>query len=100
MAPNKRAKYYCKYNREWCKTFPYVSKISLGIGYFKCTYCKADVSITGGGKNDVTRHAKVEKHKVAERALKQSFKITDAFPSGDALVSKASSDFFVCCSSR
>jgi len=43
--------------------FPGMKKSMLGNQHALCTVCRADINISHGGANDITKHMKSDKHK-------------------------------------
>lgn len=60
---SKKAKYACRYNKDWEKKFTFVTPVKHDINSVHCTLCKKTFSIAAGGLNDITRHSHCKKHK-------------------------------------
>ena len=86
--PRLRAKRPCKSNKEWLKTFEFIQESSLGQHFALRTYCKNDISITGGGINDITRHSTGKKHREYANAVKSSHRMADYIAVGDSEIEK------------
>ena len=66
---SKRAKYFCKYNPDWEKSFTFISKVKDNANAVHCSLCKKDFSIGAGGVNDIKRHKDSDKHKKMEKVI-------------------------------
>lgn len=78
-----RAKYMCKFQQDWIKDFEFVQRSTKSDNHVYCTFCKVDISVGAGGKNDLTRHSTSKKHSDHVKALKKVAKLSHFMPVGD-----------------
>lgn len=94
-SPNKpkstsKSKRYCKFLKQWTADFAYIQPSKKGELYAFCTYCKSNISVTGGGVNDITRHAEGKKHKQVAKSIQMSSRITKYVSTEDKDLDKVS----------
>lgn len=92
--PRKRQKpkYDCKYSKEYEKLYKFIQPSKNGDLYAFCTYCKSDIKIAHGGKNDLKHHIGSDKHKRIARSIAGTPGIAGHFLQGE-LQTKVSDRF-------
>ena len=73
---SKKAKYTCKFTKEWVKDFSFTAKSHKGVEFARCRPCSMDINITRGGRNNVTKHVSLDNHKKNLIAASTSSRIT------------------------
>ena len=70
-AKGKSKKYQCQYKPEYAKEFPWARKTTKK-GHAFCQLCNTSFNIEHGGKNDLSKHTKTDRHVEAVRAAWQT----------------------------
>lgn len=91
--PSKRVKYVASFKDEWRSTYSWVKRSVKGDGYAFCVVCNVNISISHGGKNDLTKHQKTVTHIASAEAAKSTPKVTSLLASGPDKVTTAETLF-------
>ena len=80
---SKKKRYGCKFQKKWCKAFPWITASSAGPEFCYCVPCKSNFSVKSGGLYDVKKHTQTELHKKCATAVKgtsamQNFLVSSA----------------------
>ena len=80
--PSKKVKYVSTFKDEWRTTYSWVKKSAKGDGFAFCAVCNVNISVSHGGKNDITKHSKTVVHTANAQAAKTTPKMTSMLSSG------------------
>lgn len=71
-----RKQYLQSYRETYSVEFPCIKKSVRGTKYAFCSVCSSDISISHGGKSDITLHLKSQKHRQRATESDKNSKIT------------------------
>ena len=91
--PSKRVKYVSSFKDEWRSTYSWVKRSVKGDGYAFCVVCNVNISVSHGGKNDLTKQQKTVTHTASAEAAKSTPKVTSLLASGPDKVTTAETLF-------
>ena len=72
------------YNKNWEMEFTWAKSDSNSPENAHCIICKTTFKIIHGGKNDIKKHGKSDKHKKLERSIASSSKVSAFFSKSDS----------------
>ena len=76
--PPKKKKYSSKFQESWLKNsytiYDGIKKSHKGETFAHCIYCRTDICVAAGGKNDIDSHIGSKKHKTSVKALSATVK--------------------------
>lgn len=91
--PSKKVKYGSTFRDEWRTTHSWLKRSAKGEGFAFCAVCNVHISVSHGGKNDVTKHFKTVSHSANAQAAKTTPKVTSMLSSGPDKVTTAETMF-------
>ena len=73
--PNKRRRIKQRFRSDWTSKWSFIRPSQKGDDYAFCTICTKDLSIHGGGGNDIKHHVDRDSHKKNARAVNTTPKL-------------------------
>lgn len=81
MSATTKKQYLQSFRDEYTKEYPCIIKSDKGSKFAFCTFCRCDLNISHGGKNDLATHMKSNKHCSNVKVVEDNRKIRTFFGS-------------------